>query len=678
MLKYLKNLKLYFDRSFSKGTMKQTLWLLGIMVVVYMFLIALSYLKNLYTQGAEGSNGRWYDVIFTLIDPGSGTRSMFPAFTILCALFGLVLFSGMLISVISNVLERRVDSYVKGETTYNLSNHVVVLGYSKSLISLLRSINRSYRDSYILIMSERSSEELRDWIHSNVLEEEEIEKRVVVMNGVRNTVDDIKRLKLDKDVKEIYILGEENERAHDSINMECLRMVAQKLPSKNKVDCHVLLNSDTMYNILKTVDIDSNLKEKITLHLFNFNEVWAQKALAIIANEDVEIDGREQEWKYLPLDGEGISAESPKHVHLVVVGMTEMGLSLATNAAHILHFPNFNEGDFDTCSQITFIDANAKVKGRAMRGNYQALFDLSRWREVAASELSNNANWVNPMGDDDSKSPYKGFLGNTNFMDQQWEFVEGDVSDSQVISYFEQCANDSNKILTIAFCHESSELNARECLVLPENVVDKANEILVRQKESAHLMNMLKRRYGYGKVRPFGIESECYYDDTKHELCGMLVKACYDNVYAKKQEEKVELTDKEGLKSRWDNNKVALKWSNIFCANMLFVRLRSMGLDTTKELSQEEIINAVSCHEEEIQRTEHNRWNTEKLLMGYRPLRSKKERERWKLDEETMKKEMKHNNLVSNEKLLEIDKYSAQKDIEVNRELHQLYRILNS
>lgn len=661
--------------------MKQTLWLLGIMVVVYITLIALSYIKSLYSQDADatGSNGRWYDVMFILFDPGSISPSMSSAFGILCALFGLVLFSGMLISVISNVLERRVDSYVKGETTYSLSNHVVVLGYSKSLTSLLRSIKFRHCDSYILIMSERSSEELRDWIHFNVSKEEDIENRVVVMNGVRNTDDDIKRLKLDKNVKEIYILGEENEQAHDSINMECLRMVAQKLPPNNKVNCHVLLNSDTMYNILKTVDIDDEIKEKISLHLFNFNEVWAQKALAIIANEDVKINGRKQEWKYLPLDGIGITANSSKRVHLIVVGMSDMGLSLVTNAAHIMHFPNFKEGDFDTCSQITFIDADAKVKGRVMRGNYQALFELSRWREVTAYELSRNDNWVNPMGDDDSKSPYKGFLGYINFMDQQWEFVEGDVGDAQVISYLEQCANDRNEILTIAFCHESSEQNARECLVLSENVVDKANEILVRQKESAHLMNMLKRRHGYERVRPFGIESECYYDDTKHELCGMLVKACYDNVYAKKQEDKVELTDKEGLQSRWDKEKVAFKWSNIFCANMLFVRLRSMGLDTTKELSQEEIINAVSCHEEEIQRTEHNRWNTEKLLMGYRPLRSEEEIERWQSDkkaEEAMKREMKHFSLVSNSVLLKIEKDSPQKDIEVNRELHRLYSIL--
>lgn len=675
MKKYLKNIGLYFDRSFSKGMIKQTLWLLGILLVIYVVLITLSYLRQFYAVDADGSNGRWYDVMVSLIRPGSGSKSMSLIFTILCALFSMVFFSGMLISVFSNVLRRRVDSYVKGETTYKLSNHVVVLGFNKSLSSLLCSISDRHPNSYIELMSEKSSEDLRDLIHSNV--KKEVEEKVVGMSGVRSANDDLNRLSLDRNVREIYILGEEKERAHDSISMECLQMVAEKLPDdKPKVDCHVLLNSDTMYNILKTVDIDETMKEKINFHPFNFNEVWAQKALAIMANEEIVIDGKKQSWKYLPLDGTGITANSSKHVHLIVVGMNDMGLSLAINAAHVMHYPNFKEGDFNTCSHITFIDASAKVKGRTMRGNYQALFELARWREVVTTELSSNNNWVDPMGDADSKSPYKGFLGNINFMDQQWEFIEGDIVDAQVLSYLERCTNDRNEILTIALCHECSDQNARECLALPEVVVANANQILVRQTESAHMINMLMNRPGYDCVRPFGIESECYYGDTKYEHCGKLVNACYDNVYAENPEDKVELTDKVGLQRKWDKLSVALKWSNIFCANMLFVRLRSLGLNTNKELLPDEIRDAVSRHKDEIQRTEHNRWNTEKLLMGYRPLRSEEEIERWKTEKDAMKNEKKHYNLISNAKLLDVDKISIQKDIEVNKELHQLYSIL--
>lgn len=47
---------------------------------------------------------------------------------------------------------------------------------------------------------------------------------------------------------------------------------------------------------------------------------------------------------------------SPFAMLASVVGMTEMGRALATNAAHVLHFPNYREGDPSCVTRITFID----------------------------------------------------------------------------------------------------------------------------------------------------------------------------------------------------------------------------------------------------------------------------------------------------------------------------------
>ena len=70
------------------------------------FLLALSYIHTLYTPGEEGKFGRWFDVLFVLIDPGSSSEAMSSPFIVLCAILGLVVFSGMLISVLSNVLKK--------------------------------------------------------------------------------------------------------------------------------------------------------------------------------------------------------------------------------------------------------------------------------------------------------------------------------------------------------------------------------------------------------------------------------------------------------------------------------------------------------------------------------------------------------------------------------------------
>ena len=135
--KWFKNIGLYFDRSFSKGIVKQLLWLVGIMLVVYALLIIMSYSGWFYSSRGAESEGRWYDVLFLLIDPGTGNEAVKSPFAIVCSLIGLIIFGGMLISVISNVLDRRVDSYVKGETDYKVGDHVIILGFNSSMATVL-------------------------------------------------------------------------------------------------------------------------------------------------------------------------------------------------------------------------------------------------------------------------------------------------------------------------------------------------------------------------------------------------------------------------------------------------------------------------------------------------------------------------------------------------------------
>ena len=163
-IKWYKNLGLFFDRSFSKGIVKQLLWLVGIMLVVYVILIAISYSGWFYSTEGADSQGRWYDILFVLIDPGMGPDAIKSPFAIVCSILGLTIFGGMLISVISNILDRRVESYTKGETDYKVSDHVIILGYNSSVPSLLNVIYDKHGDGYIILMSERDSEEIRDRI----------------------------------------------------------------------------------------------------------------------------------------------------------------------------------------------------------------------------------------------------------------------------------------------------------------------------------------------------------------------------------------------------------------------------------------------------------------------------------------------------------------------------------
>ena len=671
MINLFNGLGLRFDRSFSKGMFKQLVWLFGMMVIMYTLLIGLSYIHTLYTPGEKGSHGRWYDVLFVLIDPGSSSNAMSSPFVVLCAVLGLIVFSGMLISVISNMLKRRVESYLKGETNYHFSDHVVVLGFNKGQPSLINKLHDDYPNSYIVVMCNRDIEEVRDFLFANL--GDDLEKDIILMNGIRNAKDDLCRLRLNNNVKTVYLLGEENEPAHDAINMECLEKIS-KLVKKGRVNCHVQFNSQTMLSALQKVDFEKAIKDKLKVQPFNLDEIWAQKALATIPDN-----------AYKPLDGEGITVSSDKHVHLIIVGTSSLGWSMAVNAAHILHFPNFVPGKLVTYSTITFIDTDASVFGKRFRMRYHNLFDMARWREVdALQSLDPDAYWIDPLADEDSTSPYK-HLGPVNFMDIQWEFIEGDISDTTVMKYLETAVGDAHSITTLALCMSDSGLNNGICLSLSDKIRKGANEILVQQSESGMTINTLKRAYGFDNIRAFGMMNECYAENLNTDKFGKLINACYCGCSLDGSEE-----DEEKCDENWMSASPLDKNSSNYCANMLFYKLRSLGLDTSKPLTQIEVEEATSEKNHDIiQTTEHNRWITERLLLGMRPL-YKEEWDVWmaelkskteakiKEEKKQQKNSMRHVDICSNAQLAECDPSTMKFDIELNSKLWRLYEIATS
>ncbi|MDE7350823.1 MAG: hypothetical protein K2N25_07130, partial [Muribaculaceae bacterium] len=364
-----KSFLLFFDRSFSKGFGLQIMWLFLIMMAVYLILIALSYSGDFYNSNSSESNGRWYDVLFFLMDPGEPPEYLFAPFALIIAMVGMVIFSGMLISVISNILSLRVENYQHGETSYKVAHHVIVLGFNRSVPSLLVKIYKKFPQSHILLMCERDSAEIRDWVHANI--NDAIERNLIVMNGDINAKDDLKRLSLGRNPLEIYILGEEDRENHDDISLECVKKISDIIKNEaadckvqGKTPCYVQINSDTMFALLQQVDFCGKTPRRtidnLDFHPFNFNEIWGQKVLSLTSfdgndsdendSDENDSDGNDSDGNdsdgngsdgngsdgngsdgngYMPLDGSGIGKESDKSVHLIIIGMTGLAKALA-------------------------------------------------------------------------------------------------------------------------------------------------------------------------------------------------------------------------------------------------------------------------------------------------------------------------------------------------------------
>lgn len=645
-----RNVKLIFDRSFSSGQTKQLLWLVGIMVIVFALLACLSYIKFLYTPNTDDVT-HWYDryrdILFVLIDPGSGNDAMSSTFTVVCALFGLIIFSGMLISVISNILERRVESYINGETNYNIKDHVVVVGFNPSVPSLLKKIHNEHNDSCILLMSSKESEYIRDWIRSNL--DNNIERLLIVIRGSHTAADDIKRLNLNNRVKDIYVLGEDDDSNHDSNNLKCVSLIEKSISDDStRIHCRVQINSDTTYSVLQQIEFGTT---KLIFEPFNFNEIWSQKIISTDPDSSY-ITLKGEEINYTPLDGNGITASSGKHVHLIIIGCNELSSSIAVNAAHVLHFPNFKDGDFDTCSHITFIDHDISCFSKLFRSQYRNLFELCRWREIEGSDSQDKVKgWIDPFESEDSQ--YK-HLGVKNFLDIQWEFISGDVYDKYIQEYLKECSANDNEITTIALCSESSELNASVCLALPNEICRTANQILVRQIENSTTIELIQelsyRKNGLKNIKPFGMMYECYEESLISDRYGKLTNAVYEGI---------DLSNEDKINEAWATKKPIDKWSSIYNANMLYYRLRSFGL-SLNNLTQDDVKLKIQEHLTLGAETEHNRWNTERLLLGVAPLTQDEQDKVLDGDEwgynDKKGKDICHRDICSNQKLDKIHK----------------------
>lgn len=688
---------LKFDRSFSQSVGKQFLWLLLIMMVAFGILLLMSRFSVFYNPSLadEDTNGPLEDILFVLFDPGRGPSTMSATFAAIVTLVGIVIFSGMLVSVICNILDRRVERYREGEADYNLSDHIVIIGFNRFVPSLISNIcSRRNNSSYILIQTSQPMDEVRKMISIDNTKDEL--KRVVLQAGQHNVIDDLKRLNPAK-AKEFFIIGDDKGDAHDAINIECLQLISSLRPNTgqgHKISCHVQFESQSVYSVFQYTDFDEQVKQKMNVLPFNFHEIWAQKVLVSCQARTKSI---EHPIQYIPIDGyEGIMPKSTKHVHLIISGMNDMGASLAIEAARIAHYPNFKESDGSTRTRITIIDKDiARLKDFFM-SRFVHLFDLARWRFVSEENETKDSfgfsakpffvtaediSWHDPIKDVESHSPYK-HLGPQNFIDIEWEFIESDLAKPSMQQYLRDAVEDDNALLTIALCQEDSDVTTRQALNIQSEILSSPSllQVLVRQQECPALINMLatadsQKESKYAKIRPFGMMTECYDDTLIDEEYGKLIHGSFSSKNGK-------LPSAQERDELWENASTAGKWSSIYCANMLYTKLRFIGC--SKESSTEDIKKAVETYSDDIIRTEHNRWNTEKLLVGFRPLyetelamllqaRNKEVFDQLKKD---FKKNMAHLDICSNDQLKSFDAETIEYDKIVNLFLPEILSIV--
>jgi len=579
------------DRIIS-GTLKvQFLFFLFIAILVFsiFFFIRLF----LFTENQEASyEYTFWDTIFNFMTAGGfeNVSGLEKWVILLINLSGLVIFVGVLVALLTNTIYQRIENVKNGEIYYSFKDHVVIIGYDKICDELAEQL---VNKNELVIMTSQDVPAIRHELFNNI--PEKLRKKILIVNGNRVMSDDIEKLNIQK-CRQVFLLGDMNEESHDSKNIECLELINDVLKKADKfLQCHVLFEHQSTFAAFQQQEI-SGIRDNIDLIPFNFCDMWAQKVFVKNAYNGAQA-------AYKPLDREPVKADSQMRVHLMIFGMSEMGISLGLQAAQICHFPNFIKKGIKT--RVTFIDKNADEEMDSLKVRLQSFFDEIDYSYQCFSE---NVKY-------DNKNEKQ------KFTDVEFEFIKANFNEDDIQQYIKKAAADKNCYLTIAVALRDSYASLNTALFLPSVVFELETSVLVWQEKSDAIVSMLSNeREGdvfrkYRNLRPFGMLNKCYELNQADELLPMMVKYAYDKT-SFSEEQTIKDFDENVIRDNWknnwakDHNMPALKASNRYAANFIPVKQRSLDIMEGVELNTEQINLAA--------RMEHNRWTIEKLLVGFR------------------------------------------------------------
>lgn len=587
----------------------------------------------------EHSPSLMWIVYYHFMDPGNQHNTlshMGRMLAGLCAVLGVLLLNGLLVSVLVGWFDSKREKWTNGDARYvkylSKKKPYVIIGGGDMDVHIVKSIFQREKSaalkagvkvkySYIIIQTMANVEELRNNIYS-LLDDESQQRHVVIYRGDRTSRSDMDDLNI-VNAKDIYILGEtnnqeSNESMHDTYNMRCLEHISAIRPVMVENDkdslpnVYVMFEHQTTFSIYQFSDISDEIKAKVNFIPMNFYELWA---INVLVNPEIKILG---ESRYIPLEGKnGITADSEEFVHLIIVDMSRMGVALGIEAAHLAHYPNFVTNKKRT--RITFISPNMEQERNYFVGRFKAMFQLARQRyvkvlpQVDGGEVPNIYNderygeWMDPMFCNGKKS-YE-HLGD-DFIDVEWEFINGSIENPVIQKYIVDAADANNKAkLTIAMCHREPNVAVAAAIYLPREifVLDNLLQVLVYQRYDdslfTSLSNITYKTPFSGKIRPFGMIDKALdigLIDRRIKM-SRLVGRAYDVANSKPDEELERYYAKcSGLKN------VILEYKPIaLCEDQ--IKSAQKGLDDLKTAFRERLKN-VNEEDQNFGKTEVAKW----------------------------------------------------------------------
>lgn len=657
-----------FDRFLSKSLWKQ-------FAIVFAFLIIaliLSYLilpiwSDNWEQVCNANNvSKWLLPIYLLIDSNafnniyieySERGSIVNAYTLFAStisfLFGAIFFNGFIIAFITNSIDRRVMNHKEGHIHYLKSEHYIIMGYDDIIPSFIKHIFNKDAKANVLLLTSVPAIDVKESLVKSFNERQM--KQIIVNYGHWTTEESYKNVHLES-AKEVFIVGNQSLPAHDAKNIECVDNICNYLEkhrnqgqtSIKTITC-VFRDLDT-YAAFKTSEIFGRVSNlDITFMPYNFYAGWAKQVFVKRYQGNKSQDG----YKYPSIYGNGVTPDDPRYVHLVFVGTTNFAVAFAMEAAQVLHFPNFNHHP-NLKTRITFIDLNADMERHEFITRNRHLFEVQgyRYRDLTNGPVEDTEDCIDRQ--------YVLFENeDANFLDVEFEFIKGNVFSKPVQDELKKWAMDKDgQYLSVFLIMKNQRSNFVMGMNMPDEIYDQGVPVFIRQDHSDNFVSKLRdhdsyelqyaymsdghlnkqmRKAKYANIYPFGMAETTYHPDNKSLERAKLINYLYNQAdYTSCHFPSLEILESKSKKeimdvadAYWKDKgfSVALKWSNLYNSYSIHTKLASLramrGLSPDDKSRDTDMLTPEE--REEMARVEHNRWNVEKLLMGYRKPRKEED-----------------------------------------------------
>ncbi|UKK66597.1 hypothetical protein L6466_04350 [Prevotella communis] len=661
-----RRLWLKFDRLLSKSLLRQ----FGILGVVLIFALGLSYLMlswsgTQWKEFCEAEHLNQYLLPLYLLTDSNALNNLYMGSdnthvhgwmliaSSLIFLFGAFVFNGIIIGIITNSIERRVNNHKEGRIHYLKSGHYIIMGYDEMVPSFISYILDKDKEAYILILTAKETTSIKEQLLKSFGEQQM--GHVIINYGHRISTEAFKDIYLEA-AEEVFVVGNHSNAAHDAINVECVDSICSYLKGQNqrpaRITC-VFKDLDT-YAAFKTTEIFGDVKNLgVEFVPYNFYSGWAKQVFVKRLYRDFDNPGKE--YRYPLVYGKGIKADDEKYVHLVFVGTTNFAVAFAMEAASVLHFPNGPK----VKTRITFIDMNADKEKDEFITRNRHFFEV---QEYMYRDLSTEPKVVpRYIGRE-----YLKFSGkDANFLDVEFEFIKGDVFSRKVqdeISCWAEEHKKDKQCLSIFLALADQRQNFVLGMNMPDEVYSFEVPVFIRQNRSDNFVTNLrnadtkkkdkKLTYSfvnengevvsndcdarYAHIYPFGMNETAFSADDHSLKRAKLINYLYETAdYETYKFQGILVLDAipeskiwDDANTYWQKLSVALKWSNLYNSYTMRTKQRTLRVMRGLEIDDESRdYDTLSDYEVELLAiVEHNRWNVEKLLMGYRKPRKEEDK----------------------------------------------------